>query len=72
MRREHESESDDSVSEIPSGSKKTKYSQKFNKTWLNDPDFKGWLEQEEENSAYCKACKKNISVKTTGKQALSY
>ncbi|CAH2009382.1 unnamed protein product [Acanthoscelides obtectus] len=70
MRREHESESDDSGSEIPSGSKKIKYSQKFNKTWLNDPDFKGWLEQGEENSAYCKACKKNISVKTTGKQAL--
>ncbi|CAH2018971.1 unnamed protein product [Acanthoscelides obtectus] len=40
FRREHESESDDSGSEIPSGSKKIKYSQKFNKTWLNDPDFK--------------------------------
>ncbi|CAG9840697.1 unnamed protein product [Diabrotica balteata] len=70
MRRESESQSDDSGNERPSGSKKIKYSRKFNKKWLKNPDFSSWLEQGEETGAYCKACKKNISVKTTGKQAL--
>lgn len=44
----------------------------FNKSWLLDEDYKGWLKPAKDvNFAYCDLCKKSFSLSNIGKRALN-
>lgn len=45
-------------------SRKQPYVQKFRKDWLNNPDFKDWLQEHSNNTlAACKFCKGSINAR---------
>ena len=55
-----------------SSKKKSKYKSKFQDSWLENEEFKVWLQKDKDDTqAYCKLCMKSFSIATHGKTSLS-
>ena len=54
----------------PASKKRKWYLQGFKMEWLNDPEFKDWLQKDEsvDNGGFCKCCK--VSFKNPNRSAL--
>lgn len=53
--------------------KKVKYKSKFQDNWLEDEEYKVWLQKDskDETQAYCKLCMKSFSIASLGKSSIS-
>lgn len=52
--------------------KKTKYKSKFQDSWLEEEEFKVWLQKrKDETQAYCKLCMKSFSISSHGRTSLT-
>lgn len=65
------SDGESSSSANPEPSRKSNYPQYFRKEWLDHPDYKDWLQEDENHKkrCFCKFCNKTLLAKKSGLQA---
>lgn len=58
------------MSEAPEPKKRRIHKTKFQKGWLVISEYKGWLEEADENTGLCKKCNVKFTVKYDGDKAV--